>query len=322
MPRSPRLFLEGGAYHVYCRVTRREPVFEDAVLAERFVETIREVKRSDGFTVFAWCVMPNHYHLALRTRHVPLWQSMKLIQGRFAQWHNRRLRVIGPFWQGRYKAKLLDDQQYLDQVIAYIHLNPVRAGLDVDYRWSGHRELVGRVKAPLTDVDDALLSFGEERRAAVASYRATIEAMAKGEWVDAPLKTLPWWRKLGKDQPLEPTVGGPYVDQLGRSTGPERPEMDAAEFVERVCELLGVHRAVVVSLTREREIVRCRDLLSALAVERYGIRTRDLAAEVSRTPDQISRAVGRARVRRVGDAEFGRQMEELDRALVRVAGAE
>jgi hypothetical protein len=78
----------------------------------------------------------------------------------------------------------------------------------------------------------------------------------------------------------------------------------------------------MVSPSREREIVRCRDLLSALAVERYGIRTRNLAAAASRTPDQVSRAVGRARSRRGRDVELGRRLEELDRALVRAVVAE
>ena len=72
MPRRPRVFLEGGAYHVYCRVTRREPIFADHEASARFVDLVREVKQQDRFTVFAWCVMPTHYHLALRAGEVPL----------------------------------------------------------------------------------------------------------------------------------------------------------------------------------------------------------------------------------------------------------
>ena len=61
MPRQPRFFVPNGIYHVYCRVARGEFVFADAIEAEEFVSTVREVRDVDGFIVFAWCLMTNHY---------------------------------------------------------------------------------------------------------------------------------------------------------------------------------------------------------------------------------------------------------------------
>lgn len=85
MPRRPRVFAEGAIYHVYVRTARRERVFAQSGEAERFLDLVREVKRQDGFALLAWCVMPSHYHLVLRTAEVPLSRSMRLIQGHFAQ---------------------------------------------------------------------------------------------------------------------------------------------------------------------------------------------------------------------------------------------
>lgn len=67
MPRKPRVFLAGAFYHVYGRVSRGEHIFADDRAASRLVDILRDVKQRDGLTVFAWCVMANHYHLALRT---------------------------------------------------------------------------------------------------------------------------------------------------------------------------------------------------------------------------------------------------------------
>jgi REP element-mobilizing transposase RayT len=118
-------------------------VFSEREEASRFVEVIRGVKKRDGLTVLAWCVMGNHYHLALRTGSVALWRSIRLMQWRFARQHNRRCRQLGPVWQGRYQVRMVSGDRYLLQLIAYIHLNPVSAGLAGDpaaYRWSGHRD--------------------------------------------------------------------------------------------------------------------------------------------------------------------------------------
>jgi len=173
MPRRPRVFVSGAVYHVYCRVARGEPVFSGAREAAALVGVIRGVAREHGLSVLAWCVMATHYHLAVRVGRIPLWRSMRLIQGRFARSHNRRQRVLGPFWQGRYKAIVVPDQRYLQQLLAYIHLNPVMAKVVSDparYRWSGHRELLGRVAEPLVDVHEALMLFGRQRSAARRAY--------------------------------------------------------------------------------------------------------------------------------------------------------
>ncbi|MFI5091375.1 MAG: transposase, partial [Terriglobales bacterium] len=105
MPRRPRVFVEGLTYHVYNRVGRGEAPFRQAREAEAFLGLLREVVRRDGLTVFAWCLMPTHYHLAVRTSSVPLWRSIRYLQHRYAVGYNRRRKVLGAVWQSRYKAK-------------------------------------------------------------------------------------------------------------------------------------------------------------------------------------------------------------------------
>ena len=74
MVRRARVEIEGGLYHVYDWVAGGEPVFSDPEEAVEFIETIRKTTTHDGWSVLAWCVMSNHYHLVIRTSTVPLWR--------------------------------------------------------------------------------------------------------------------------------------------------------------------------------------------------------------------------------------------------------
>lgn len=85
MPRTPRLFVVGAAYYFHCRIARRERLFADAAAARAFLDLLTQVKQEQGLTILAWSVMPNHDHLALRAGELPLWRSMRLVQGRFAK---------------------------------------------------------------------------------------------------------------------------------------------------------------------------------------------------------------------------------------------
>ena len=87
---------------------------------------MRTAKARSGWTVFAWCVMSDHYHVALRSSAVPVWRGMHHVQCTFSRGFNRRRGRSGSLWQSRYQAKLVDEQRYLSRVVLYVHLNPVR----------------------------------------------------------------------------------------------------------------------------------------------------------------------------------------------------
>ena len=97
MPRHPRLFLPYAIYHVYCRVARGDFIFDDDSEAMEFIERMREVRDLNGWSILAWCLMGNHYHLVVKTRNVELWRSMARLQARVSRYGFR----------GRDVAKLL-----------------------------------------------------------------------------------------------------------------------------------------------------------------------------------------------------------------------
>ncbi len=147
MARPIRIEFRGAVYHVMARGNQGHPIFRDDQDRHRFLETLDEAYRKTGWRVHAYVLMDNHYHLLLETPEANLVDGMKWLQGTYTQRYNRRHGVSGHLFQGRYKAAVVDrrDQDYLQVVSTYIHLNPARAGLiEVGrerlkkYRWSSY----------------------------------------------------------------------------------------------------------------------------------------------------------------------------------------
>jgi hypothetical protein len=143
-------------------------------------------------------------------------------------------------------------------------------------------------------------------------------------WVgDGPGK-LPWWRlgrpRVEEDDPPAPDPDVAFIDELGRSTGLERPRMSAAEFVVRGAELLSVRPIALATRGRAPGLVRARKLLATLGVERYGLRVKDIAAEFDKSSEAASRMVSRGIEKRLGDEKFHEELETLDNHMVRFQG--
>jgi len=307
--------IEGGLYHVYNRFARGEDVFADPEEAIEFVDLLREVKQRDELTVYAWALQSNHYHVALRTSAVPLSRSMQYLQGTFSRRFNRRWRRTGPLWQSRYQARVIDDQNYFDQLMVYIHLNPVRAGLvddPIEHVFSGHRELMGRIRKPLVNVDHALIGFGgtlkKARRHYSARMRAGLEDESSGELPGKWRWPTPPDRDLVALEPI-------HVDELGRSTGLERPDLDAQQYLLAACSILDVEFERLASHRRDSETAALRKLVTAVGIERWGQRAGRLAVLLEKHTVAVSRWVGEAARQRQADPEFGEEMQRLDEKL-------
>ncbi|MHB8524519.1 MAG: transposase, partial [Limisphaerales bacterium] len=131
MARKLRVEYPGAIYHVMNRGDRREPIFRDNADRQRFVETLAEVCAKTGWQVHAYVLMPNHFHLVVETPQPNLVAGMKWLLGTYTSRFNRRHKLFGHLFSGRYKSLVVDGSGsgYLKSVCDYVHLNPARAKL-------------------------------------------------------------------------------------------------------------------------------------------------------------------------------------------------
>ncbi len=151
MPRPPRLNLAGATYHVMNRGNRKACVFEDDRDCRQFLNILIQVSNEFMVEVLAGSLMVNHFHLLVTTPLGNLSEFMQQLQGRFAQYYNRRHKRVGHLFGGRFKAPIIENDLHLLTAAAYIFMNPVRAGLVnrmEDWRWSTYAASAGLAPVP------------------------------------------------------------------------------------------------------------------------------------------------------------------------------
>jgi REP element-mobilizing transposase RayT len=157
----------GALYHVINRGNYRADVFATEGAKRAFVKALDETASKQGWRVYAWALMSNHYHLALETPQPNLVDGMKELQGTFATRFNRLRRENGHVFQGRYKSLLVETGAHLGMLCHYIHLNPVRAGLCAveqldQWPWTSLPWLMRpKLRATWYDAAESLLHAGE-----------------------------------------------------------------------------------------------------------------------------------------------------------------
>ena len=180
MTRPLRLEFAGALYHVTSRGDRREEIFLDDSDRESLLKLLGQVCARFNWTIHAFCLMTNHYHLLLETPDGNLSLGMRQLNGVYTQNFNRRHGRVGHVFQGRFKAILVQKSAYLLELSRYVVLNPVRAGMvtdAADWPWSSYGAVVGTAKAPdWLDTEWLLGQFGDRRRPAVQAYVRFVRA--------------------------------------------------------------------------------------------------------------------------------------------------
>ncbi len=150
MSRPLRIEYPGAFYHVINRGIERRVIYSETADFQYFLSTIKALYHRYRIRLFAYCLMPNHYHLFLNTPKGRLGSFMRELNSQYGQYYNKRRHRIGPVFQGRYKAVLVDKETHGLAISRYIHMNPVLASLAErpdEYRWSSYPALIGKVQS-------------------------------------------------------------------------------------------------------------------------------------------------------------------------------
>jgi REP element-mobilizing transposase RayT len=181
MPRKSRIDTPGALHHITARGIERSQIFADAADKSNFLDRLGGILSDTETRCYAWALMPNHFHLLLRTGNVPIATVMRRLLTGHALWFNRRHKRHGHLFQNRYKSILCQEDKYFLELVRYIHLNPLRARLIQNfqslgkYSYSGHSVIMEYRHNDWQDTDSVLRLFGEKRSSARKNYRKYVE---------------------------------------------------------------------------------------------------------------------------------------------------
>jgi REP element-mobilizing transposase RayT len=286
-------------------------IFNDDEERRRFLGLVAEGVVRYGHRIHAYCLMDNHVHFLIQMGETMLSKVMQNISFRYTRWMNRRHHRIGHLFQGRFRAILCDGDAYLLELVRYIHLNPVRAGL-VDtpesYPWSGHGAYLGMVSVPWLTCDECLSQFSSDLRVARRSYAAfVLDGVGQGHRHDL-YKTHAAGRILGEEHFTERVL-----NQAKENAG-KRVPLDV--IVTLVCSVFEIDERALLAPGRKQIFSRVRGVIGLLVQERGDATLTAVAGRFGRDLSSISRNVAIVQKLIKEDQSFRRQyMEAKNHAI-------
>jgi hypothetical protein len=270
---------------------------------------------------YAWALLANHAHLLLRTGAVPIATLMRRLLTGYVVTFNRRHRRTGHLFQNRYKSIVCQEERYFLELVRYLHLNPLRAGLVADvaaldrYPYAGHSAVLGRHERPWQDVHAVLQAFARSKARARRAYRDFVQAgVTEGRRPDLVggglLRSLAGWASataVGRGTTVhgksdERILGDPeFVDgvlaaareQYARHEVVRRRGLDIEGVAQRVAALMRLDAGEIWKPGRDRPRVAAKSLLCYWAVRELGQSQTALARRLGVTPAAVGYAVRR-----------------------------
>jgi len=276
MPRASRIDIPNLLQHVIVRGIVERDIFTCDDDRLDFVRRFSRLLEATGTACLAWALLSNHFHLLLRTTDIPLSKFMRRLLTGYAVTFNLRHDRTSHLFQNRYKSIVCEEEQYLLELVRYIHLNPLRAGLvatldDLDsYPWCGHSVLMKRNELPGLKTAEILTRFARTGAVASKRYRSFINdgialgrrkdlvgigLLRTGEVADCEVKDS---RVLG---------GGDFVEQILQHTE-ERPATTTPtldQIVETVLGVLNIPHSELQSRKRSLPLADARGIICHIA---------------------------------------------------------
>ena len=322
MTRKARIVAAGALHHIIVRGIERRKIFYDDNDRHDFLDRLGGIVIETKTTCLAWALIPNHLHLLLRTGVAPIATVMRRLLTGYAVSFNRRHRRHGQLFQNRYKSILCQEDQYLLELVRYIHLNPLRAKLVADlkaldrYPYCGHSVVMGKRKQPWQDTDTILRFYNSKLSLARRRYRAYVKKgidegrrpdlmgggliRSSGGW--SVVKAL---RKSGTRMKGDERIlgDGDFVENVLKEAqeSMERKYRLRAKgydfdwLVNHVAQLLDMETRDVLARGKFKQSVKARSLLCYWATRELGMTTVELAKRLHLAQPTVSQSAARGR---------------------------
>ncbi|NTV14164.1 MAG: transposase [Desulfobulbaceae bacterium] len=307
MPRTARLDIPGLLQHVIVRGVERCDIFRDDDDRRRFLLNFSKLLAETDTECLAWSLMSNHVHLLLRPRQTCLAPFMRRLLTGYAIYFNLRHKRSGHLFQNRYKSMVCEEDAYLLELVRYIHLNPLRAGLvqNLDsldlYDWSGHSVVMGKGVMEGQVTDEILNLFAKGKRESRKRYRLFVAdgaALGKREDLGSARKRPAVILEERCEDSFDARIlgSGKFVDELRlqRNLKTKLPlSLGINEIVARVCRHFGIDAKELRLKTRAVRIADARDVICYLAVRQAGHSGVEVGREVNLRRAGVSVAASR-----------------------------
>ncbi|OPY77143.1 MAG: Transposase IS200 like protein [Syntrophorhabdus sp. PtaU1.Bin153] len=317
MARQPRLDAPGILHHVIVRGIERKKIFWDDADRKDFLDRCGMIFPETKTACYAFALIPNHVHLLVRTGTTPLSTTMARVLTGYAVHFNRTHRRYGQLFQNRYKSIVCQEDVYLKELVRYIHLNPLRAGIlkDIDalasFPYAGHAALMGTMPYPWQDEQFVLSLFGDDALQARMAYLDFVkEGLAQGRRSDLAggglVRSHRGWTEIRKSS--ERLKGDVRIlgntrfvlDTLSRAQQKldnryhlRRMGVDLSFVEQRVLKLCNLSKEELYSRGRQKRSAEAKALLCFFAVRELGLTQTRLAERLRMTQPGVASAVAR-----------------------------
>ncbi len=311
MARPLRIIYPGAVYHITSRGNERKAVFKSIRDREKFLEYLESAVEKYQAVIHAYCLMDNHYHLLLETPAGNLPRIMRHINGAYTTYFNVKRDRSGHLFQGRYKAILVEKDEYAKELSRYIHLNPVRAKLvecPEEYKWSSYPSYIGIKKPPKWLYRDFILGyFGAQISTAQIGYRGFVDALANTEY-KSPLSETAGSTILGspafitfiKDNFLSGKTPDKNIPALSALTDKVRME----EISDAVGGLFGEDGAM------------CRNVKIYLSQRLTDEKLKDIGGRFGIGESGVSQVCRRVKFKMKNDKELAKNISAVEKKLI------
>jgi len=290
MARKPRIHVPGGYYHVVLRGNSRQDIFftnYDRQLWESLIS--KGVDRYEH-RIHAYCWMTNHIHIAIQAAAEPLANFISFVASNYARKINLKTRRTGHLFERRYRAIIIDADSYLQELVRYIHLNPVRAMIvahPAEYRWSSHHAYVGKPGPDWLTVTEVLQTFGPTLNSARRRYKKFINQPQETSLID-PIR-------LGNDDDSRMLGSDAWLERVLNKTVDQFATESLDDLIRATCLRYSVSECDLRSTSRARDLAAIRAEIALAAVEKRIATVSAVARHFGRSQPSVSRSMNRLR---------------------------
>ncbi|MBN2062756.1 MAG: transposase [Deltaproteobacteria bacterium] len=320
MPRQARLDSPGTLHHVIIRGIEKRDIVNDNNDRENMVARLGDLVEETKTVVYAWALMLNHMHILLKSGADGLSKFMRRLLTGYAITYNIRHKRHGHLFQNRYKSIVCDEETYFQELVRYIHLNPLRAEIvknisELDhYPWSGHSAIMGREKREWQDIKYVLSWFGKNDSDARREYHAYImDGIKNGHRDDLVggglIRTLGGWsqvlslrqnkeniltdeRILGKDE-FVARVLSEADNRIMSQLSINKHRINAEKEIHSICSKEGVNFKELKGGSRRGCLSEIRARLALKLVRDRGLTMAETARQLGVCTSAISRILER-----------------------------